>query len=102
MHCFYAVPPQIYVHPLDKTVKVDNDSTSVTFICMAYKASSYYWSRQNGDIPPNAVGINSNSLTLHTILSPDSGHYRCVVENEHGRAYSNYATFTVEGKIHTK
>ena len=90
--------PQIYLHPLDKTVKIDNDSTSVTFICMAYEASYYYWQRETGDIPPNAVGINNNSLTLHNILPPDSGQYQCVAGNEHGKAYSNYAMFTVEGK----
>ena len=83
---------------MNKTVKVDNDSTSVTFTCMAYEASYYYWLRETGNIPSNAVGINGNSLTLHNILPPDSGHYQCVAANEHGKAYSNYAILTVEGK----
>ena len=80
-------------------VKVDNDSTSVTFTCMAYEASSYYWERETGAIPSNAVGINTNTLTLHDIRPPDSGRYRCVAENEHGPTYSNYAMLIVEGKI---
>ena len=96
--CFFAALPQIYLHPVDKTVKINNDSTSVTFICMAYEASYYYWQRETGDIPPNAIGVNNNSLTLHNILPPDSGRYQCVAGNEHGKAYSNYAMFTVEGK----
>ena len=94
---FFAELPQIYLHPLDKSVKVDNDSTSVTFICMTYYASSYYWLRETGDLPSNAMGVNSNSLTLHNILPPDSGRYQCVAENEHGNTYSNYAVLTVEG-----
>ena len=83
---------------MDKTVKVDNDSTSATFTCMAYKASYYYWLRETGNIPSNAIGSNNNSLTLHNILPPDSGRYQCVARNEHGEAHSNYAIFTVEGK----
>ena len=36
---------------------------------MTYKASYYYWLRENGGIlSAAAVGINSNSLTLHKIL----------------------------------
>ena len=91
--------PQVYVHPLEKTNKVNNDSTSVTFTCLAYEASSYYWERETGDIPSNAVGINTNILILHDIRPPDSGRYRCVAENEHGQTYSNYAMLSVEGKL---
>ena len=90
--------PQIYVHPLDRTIKVDNDSTSVTFTCMAYDASSYYWQRETGDIPSNSERINTTTLMLNDILPPDSGRYRCVAENEHGTTHSNYAVFIVEGK----
>ena len=86
---------------MNKTIKVDNDSTSVTFVCMAYYASSYYWQRENGNIPSSAVGINSNSLTLYNVLPPDSGCYQCVAENGYDKTYSNYAKFAVEGKIIT-
>ena len=95
----FTALPQIYVHPMNKTIKVDNGSTSVNFVCMAYYASSYYWQRENDNIPSSAVGINSNSLTLHNVLPPDSGCYQCVAENEHGKTYSNCAKFTVEGTI---
>ena len=98
--CFiFTALPQMYVHPMNKTIKVDNDSTSVTFVCMAYYASSYYWQRENDNIPPGAVGNNSNNLTLHNVLPPDSGCYQCVAVNEHGKTHSNYAKITVEGKV---
>ena len=98
--CFiFTALPQMYVHPMNKTIKVDNDSTSVTFVCMAYYASSYYWQRENDNIPPGAVGNNSNNLTLHNVLPPDSGRYQCVAVNEHGKTHSNYAKITVEGKV---
>ena len=77
---------------MNKTVKVDNDSTNVAFMCMASGAISYYWLRENGNI--NARG---NILVLHNVLPSDSDRYQCVAENEHGETYSNYAVFTVEG-----
>ena len=96
--CIFAALPQIYVHPHDKTVEVNNDFTSVTFICMAYGASSYFWLRETGDIPSDATGIKSNTLTLQNIVPPDSGHYQCVAVNELGNTYSHYAMLTVKGK----
>ena len=51
--------------------------------------------RETSNNPFNAMVINSG---LHNILPPDSGRYHCVAGNKHGKAYSDYATFTVEGK----
>ena len=96
--CIFAVLPRIYVHPKAKIVEINNDSTSVTFFCMADEASSYYWLRETGSIPSDATGVETNKLTLHSILPLDSGHYQCVAENENGKTYSNYAMFTVIGK----
>ena len=96
--CIFAALPQIHVHPHDETVEVNNDFTSVTFICMAYGASSYFWLRKTGDIPSDAIGIKSNTLTLQNIVPPDSDHYQCVAVNELGNTYSNYAMHIVEGK----
>ena len=95
---FYVARPQIYVHPMDKTVEINNNSATATFNCMGYGASSYYWQKETGDIPSNAIGIKSNRLVLHNILPPDSGNYQCIAENEHGKTYSNYAMFTVKGE----
>ena len=90
--------PQIYVHPQDISVEINNTFTSATFTCMANEAFSYYWERQTSDFPSDATGIKTNTLTLHNILPPDSGHYRCVAVNEYGMSYSNYAMLTVKGK----
>ena len=97
--CVFAALPQIYVHPQDTSVEVNNDFTSATLICMANEASSYYWLRETGDIPSDTTGIKTNTLTLHNILPPDSGRYQCVAVNEHGMTHSNYAVLTVKGII---
>ena len=88
----------VTISPTRLSVEVNDDFTSATFICMANKASSYYWQRQTGNIPSDATGIKTNTLTLHNLLPPDSGHYRCVAVNEHDMSYSNYAMLTVKGK----
>lgn len=90
-------PPKIHTHPMGRTVMIDNDTTSVTFTCMANGASSYFWQRENGNISSDAEGINTSTLTLKNILPSDNGRYYCVAENEHGRSNSNYALLTVEG-----
>ena len=76
---------------------INDDTTSVTFTCMANGTSSYFWQRENGNISSNAEGINNSTLTLKNILPSNNGRYQCVAENEHGRSYSNFALLTVEG-----
>ena len=84
---------------MDKSVKVNNNSASAIFNCMAYGASSYYWLKETDEIPFDATGIRSNRLTLHNILPRDNGRYQCIAENEHGKTPSNYGMLTVKGKI---
>ena len=94
----YIAPlPQIFIHPLNKTVEISNENATVNFMCMADGASSYFWRKENGNISSTAESINTNNLTLKNILPSDSGRYQCVAVNENGRSYSNYATLTVEG-----
>lgn len=93
----YTAPPQIYTHPMDISVEVNNDSTSVTFTCMAHEALSYFWEKEGGDIPSSAEGVNSSSLLLHGILPPDSGRYQCAAGNKYSRTYSRYAMLIVTG-----
>ena len=95
--CFCVAQPQITTHPLNKLIEVNNDSTNVQFTCMAEGASSYNWERKDDDIPTDALGINSSTLSLTTLKPPDEGQYRCVAVNQHGSTSSNYAVLTVKG-----
>ena len=105
--CFYfldVAPPQIYIHPLDKTISINNDSTNTDFTCMAYGARSYLWEKDSGTIAINAEGIRSPHLELYKLLPSHSGRYRCSATNRHGTSYSKYAMLTVKGtptNIHT-
>ena len=88
----------MYLHPVDKFIRINNNSTSVAFVCIANGSRSHFWQRDNGNnIPSNAERSESNNLVLQNILPHDSGRYRCVAENKHGRSYSRYAMLTVEG-----
>ena len=91
------LPPEIYLHPSSLNVTIQDNSTSVTFNCMADGALLYYWVKENDNISSTAEGINTNTLVLHNILPPDNGNYQCVAVNEYGRSFSNYATLTVAG-----
>ncbi|XP_065905004.1 uncharacterized protein [Dysidea avara] len=89
--------PQITTHPLTKLIEINNDSTNVQFMCMAEGALFYYWERSGHiDIPSNATGIQTNTLTLVSVLPPDAGQYRCVAVNQHGRNFSDYAILIIE------
>lgn len=95
---YAATPlPWIYLQPLDETIRITNDSTSVTFTCMAFNARSYVWLKENRGLKSNAEGFRSNMLTLHDILPTDNGRYQCVAINDHGVSYSRFAKLTVEG-----
>ena len=95
----YVARPQITTHPLNKLVEVNNDSTNVTFTCMAEGASSYFWERRGDNIADDASGNQTNRLTLVTLIPPDAGQYRCVALNEHGSNESDYARLTIKGTL---
>ena len=82
---------------MDKIVRIDNDSMSITFTCIINGSSSFSWERETGSIPSDAEGTDSNHLILYNILPPDNGRYRCLARNKHGITYSNYAMLTVKG-----
>ena len=81
-------------------MEVNNDTTTIHLQCTTNETTSYVWEKQNGAIPANAEGANSNKLTLNGVTPDDSGQYRCVANNEYGRSFSNYATVTVTGTMH--
>ena len=81
-------------------MELNNETTSIQLRCMANETIFYTWERRNGIIPNDAEGINTNMLTLIDITPSDSGQYRCIASNEHGKDYSEYATVIITGKIY--
>ena len=93
-----GTPPVITRHPMNITINLVNDTTSVSLTCEASEASSYNWERQNGDIPSDSTGVNTNALTLINLQPEDDGNYRCVATNDSGSSASNYSTIIINGK----
>jgi len=79
------------------TINLVNNNTNVSLTCVADGASSFKWERQNGDIPSDAIGVNSNTLTLINVQPEDAGNYQCVATNASGNSSSYYATLTING-----
>ena len=85
--------PVIIVNPIDKMIKNDSNTESVSFTCEAEGATVYKWEKQGGGISSNATGINTNILTIHNIQPNDTGYYRCIASNASGSSFSDYAVF---------
>ena len=94
---FVVNPPLIIKHPMDAIFQLFTNFTNHTLSCDAYGALSYNWKRQNGIIPSDSTGVNTNTLTLINLQPEDAGNYRCVATNASGRSESNYAVITISG-----
>ena len=93
-----GTPPVITRHPMNITIDLVNDTTSVSLTCEADGASSHNWERQNGVIPSDSTGISTTTLTLVNLQPEDAGNYRCVATNDSGSIASNYATVNINGE----
>lgn len=84
--------PVITANLTDEIV-IDNTS-SVTFRCnaTAYPAPQYEWFKVNGFLPSNAVGGNTNTLTIHLVEFGDEGTYYCQATANNVTVESNRAT----------
>ena len=82
-------------------IKSHDESVNLTLTCMANEATSYYWEKENGDIPYDTIGINTSNLTFIDAQPEDSGNYRCIITNDCNVASSSeYTTINItEGKL---
>ena len=92
----------IILHPSNILLYLNKKTNNLTLTCVAKKPSAYYWERQNGKIPPSAIGVHTNTLTLINVQPKDVGNYRCVAFTcliNCSRSFSDYAAVTVNSKL---
>ena len=96
---FLVTPPVITMHPISKKIELFTNFTNHTLICEAEGALSYNWERQNGTIPSDSTGVNTNTITLINLQPKDAGNYRCVATNAGGSSASDYANLIINGTV---
>ena len=90
--------PTIIAHPHSETVPLASNNECLSLACEAEGATSYCWEKEDGSsIPSDAIGVNSNTLTLVNLTPFHAGNYRCVVGCECDSNISNYATIAING-----
>ena len=82
---------------MDAAIQLVTSIANHTLTCEADGASSYNWERQNGVVPSDSIGVNTNALTLINLQPDDAGNYRCVATNASAISFSNYANLTING-----
>ena len=99
MVLFYSIEntPVITENPISKFVGLGSNFTNASLTCEAEGTSGYSWERQSGSVPSDAIGVNTNTLTLINLRLEDAGKYRCVATNGSGSTQSDYAALTIKG-----
>ena len=94
------MPPVITTHPMDTTVTLVNDTTSVSLTCEADGATSYNWERKSdGSISSSTIEVNNSTLIIFNLTPEDVGNYRCIATNASGSSASNYAHLFITGQL---
>ena len=90
----------ITLNSLNVSVDINKNST-LTCKANGTLETSYYWEKQNGNIPVTSTGLRSNTFTLINVQLEDAGRYRCVAFDCSNckRSFSHYVTVTVNGKL---
>jgi len=89
--------PTIITHPKNEVITISDEHLLLSLTCKAEGARSYYWEKENGDIPYGATGVDSNTLTLTNLMPIHAGNYRCVVSSKSDSNFTDYATVTING-----
>ena len=89
--------PVITIHPENISIILTNTSTVVQLNCEAVVDVSYRWQTKSGILQTNAIGWNSNTLTLNNLSISDNDSYQCVATNDSGSSFSYSATLHVIG-----
>ena len=92
------IPLVITKDPINVKINLINNYTNVSLTCKADGASSYIWEKQNGVVPHDSTGVNTNTLNLINLQPEDAGNYRCVAINSYESSESDYATVTIYSK----
>ena len=77
--------------------------TTVTLTCNASGTDNlkYQWMRKgNEPIISQAMGANTNSLTINNVTVDDSGKYKCAVSSGNATVVSKCGALSVVGKLH--
>ena len=81
--------------PISSTIVALSD---VTLTCSStITPDTYSWHRVNGDVPSQASGQNTDTLTIHRIVPADEGEYYCMATLFGHCAVSDNVMVTVEG-----
>jgi len=96
---YLEIRPAITTHPNSVAITVSNENECLSLTCEAKGAMTYYWERQDDNIPAGSTGQDNHTLTLVNVKPIDTGNYRCVVGNKSDNNFSDYVTVTINGQL---